>query len=171
MDEIILTDESADPIERSSSAKKLLSDGYGKQVVPVLAQWLDHQDALLREDAVSLLLASLGQEKYLNKAIELLHNDSDDTVRGDAARGIAIFCAKFIEGEKYQDEVIKELLLSLIRDKDTFVRQNSYKGLLQVIEKRDWNYYDEKDSFNPISDVDWEFLEPFLNKYSLKKPS
>lgn len=170
-DEIILTDINSDPIERSSSARKLLSDGYEKIVVPVLEEWLDHNEWSLRDDAVSLLLAGLGREKHFNRAVEFLHRDPNETVRASAARGITIFCAESIEGEKYEKQVIKELLLALIQDEDMFVQQNCYKGLLRIINKVEWSYYDEKYTFDRQTDIDWKMLQPFLDKFGLDKPT
>lgn len=168
-DEKILTDQNADLVERSSSAKKLLSDGYGEVVVPVLEQWLNHKEASLRDDAVSLLLASLGHEKYVGKAIEMLHNDPDDIVRGDAARGLALFCAEFIEGEKHEEQIVKELLLALLQEEDLFIQRDCYKGLCRIIKNEDWKYYDEKDYFDRNQDVDWRMLQPYLEEYNLQK--
>ena len=169
-DEIILADENADPVERSSSAKKLLSDGYGKVVVPVLEQWFEHKESSLRDDAVSLLLASLGHQKHVGKAVQMLHNDPDYIVRSNAARGLAIFCTKFIEGEKYEEKIIKELLLALIQDDEPYVQKDCYKGLCSIINEESWDYYDEKNSFDSEKDVDWNLLQPYLEKYGLEKP-
>lgn len=169
-DEKILLDENADLAGRSSSAKKLLSDGYGEIVIPVLEEWLYNQESSLREDAVSLLLASLGHEKHVEKAIEMLHNDPDETVRSNAARGLTLFCVNFIEGEKYEERIVKELLITLLQNDDTFVLQDCYKGLHVIIKKEKWKYSDEKDLFNRNQDVDWNLLQPYLDKYDLHKP-
>jgi len=167
-DEIILADENANPVERSSSATKLLSDGYGKVVVPVLEQWFEHRESILREDAVSLLLASLGHEKYVDKAIKILHSDTDYVVRHDAARGLAKFCVDFIEGKKYENQINKELLLALVQDNEPYVQKECYKGLCRIITGK--NLKEDKDSFDLNQDVNWNLLQPYLDKYGLQKP-
>jgi hypothetical protein len=167
-DEQILVDETADPVERSSSATRLLSDGYGKMVVPVLEKWFDSEQYMLRQDAVSLLLASLGHEKHLDKGIKMLHNDEDYSVRCDAARGIGKFCLDFIEGEKYENQIIKELLIALITDGDEFVQRDSYKWICNIIRKTEKS--SDSDSFNLKTDVDWNLLQPYLDKYGLQRP-
>jgi hypothetical protein len=169
-DEIILVNENADPIERSSAAKKLLSDGYGEIVIPVLEKWFDSPEFALREDAVSLLLASLGHEKHLNKGILMLHSDKSWSVRSDAARGIGAFCVDFFEGEKYEEQIIKELIVALIKDDEEFVQQECYKWLKIIINKEKQRFGDEKDSFNLQTDVDWNLLQPYLSKYGLQRP-
>jgi hypothetical protein len=170
-DENLLVDETADPVDRSSAATKLLSDGYGRAVVPVLEQWFDSKEFILRQDAVSLLLASLGHEKYLDRGIRMLHLDENWSVRCDAARGIGTFCLDFVEGEKHEEQIIKELLSALLSDKDEFVQQECYKWLNKLIHKSTQKYEEEKDSFHLQTDVDWNLLQPYLDKYSLQRPT
>lgn len=169
-DEQILADEAADPVERGSSARKLLSDGYFDTAFPILAQWFDHPESTLREDAISLLLGSLGHQKYVGKVIEMLHTDSSDFVRGDAANSLSNFCVDFVEGEKYEEQIIKELLVGLLKDEDSFVQKHCYNGLYKIIKKERWKLYDEIDYFDRNRDVDWNLLQPYLEKYGLQKP-
>lgn len=167
-DEIMLLDENASPPDRVNSMKKLASDGFGDKIHPVLDNWLNHSHFLLRDAAVSMLLVSWGQQKYVGKVIEMLHNDTDWSVRGTAATALANFSKEFIEGSKYEQKIVGELLISLLKDEDEFVQRDSYKGLYKLI-KGECERSDENE-FARNRDVDWDLLQPYLDKYGLQKP-
>ncbi len=167
-DEIILRDENVSPPDRINSMKKLASDGFGDEIHPTLDNWLNHPHFLLRDAAISMLLNSWGQQKYVNKTVEILHNDTDWSVRGTAATALANFSKEFTEGSKYQQKIIEELLISLLNDEDEFVQRDSYKGLYRIITG---NNLGDKDEFDRNQDVSWEMLKPYLEKYDLQKPN
>lgn len=166
-DEIMLLNENASPPDRVNSMKKLASDGFGDKVHPVLDDWLSHSHFLLRDAAVSMLLISWGQQKYLGKVIEMLHNDTDWSVRGTAATALSNFSKEYVEGKKYEEQIIKELLISLLNDEDEFVQRDSYKGLYKLI-KGERERSDENE-FTRNQDVDWKMLQPYLEKYNLQR--
>lgn len=169
-DERIVVDEAAYSPDRLSSMRKLASDGFGKQLHPILNDWLNNSEFILRDGAISMLLGSWGLQKYVDKAVELLHKDGDWSVRMSAARALADFCQDFIEGEMCKDNITKELLISLLNDDDEFVQRDSYKSICRIIKNESWSYYNEKDSFDRDQDVDWNLLQPYLKKYDLKPP-
>lgn len=168
-DEIIVKDEKVSSVMRISAMKKLASDGFSDIIHPTLENWLIHPDFLLRDASISMLLRFWGQEKYISKIIEILHYDTDWSVRGTAAIALADFSEEFIEGEKYKPKIIKELLVSLIKDSDEFVQRDSYKGLYKLITDKELDF--DKNIFDRIQDVDWQILEPYLKEYDLQKPN
>ena len=169
-DESILIDETADSPDRLSSMQKLAFDGFGKQIHPILDKWLNHSEFILRDGAISMLLGNWGHRKYVDKAIEMMHQDEDWSVRIGAARALKKFCMDFIEGKSYEDQIIKELLLALIQDQDVFVQKTAYQELRSVINDESRTFYDEKDYFDKEVDVDWKRLQPYLDRYDLQKP-
>lgn len=168
-DELILNDETANPADRASAAESLASDGFGKKLHPILDKWLNHSEFILRNEAIWLLLGAWGHQKYFNKAIDMLKNDSHWIVRKGVASYLVSFTQDFIEGEKYERQIMKELILSLLNDEDEFVQRNCYKNLHQLIRKE--KLKEDKNHFDCEKDVDWEMLEPYLKKYDLQKPN
>lgn len=168
-DEAILRDETANPADRASAATRLASDGFGKEIFPVLDNWLSHSSFILRDEAVSILLGVWGHEKYVGRIIEMLNNDSHWLIRKSASQSLATFIEKFAEGEKYKAQVIEELLKSLLDDEKDFVQKKSYEGLYKLIKNE--RPREDNDSFDRNQDVDWILLQPYLEKYALNKPN
>lgn len=167
-DEIILRDEKASPAERISAATVLASDGFGREIFPVLEKWLNHSHFLLRGEAVWMILSGFGHQKYVEKAIQMLHHDENWSVRQYASLALAEFSKDYIEGRKYLERIIKELLISLLNDQDEFVQRDSYKGLYKLIKSE--NEFSNKNEFNKNRDVDWNLLQPYLDKNNLQRP-
>lgn len=167
--EVIIKDDSSEPSDRINAAVCLASDGFADIIFPELIKWLNSSHFLLRSEAVWMLLSGFGHQKYVGKAFEMLHNDSNWSVKVYASNALTQFTQDYTEGEKYEDQIIKELLLSLLNDEDEFVQQCNYKNLHQLVKKE--KPKDEKDSFNLMQDVDWQMLEPYLKKYDLQKPT
>ncbi|MBA4124418.1 MAG: HEAT repeat domain-containing protein [Acidobacteria bacterium] len=167
-DEIILRDESTSPADRVSAATVLASDGFGQEIFPVLEKWLNHSHFLLRAEAIWMILSGFGHQKYVEKAIQMLHNDDNWSVRKYASLALSDFSKEYVEGKKYEEQIIKELLISLLNDEDGFVQRDSYKGLYKLIKgKRERS---DENEFDRNRDVDWDLLLPYLDKYGLQKP-
>ncbi len=166
-DEITLRDKTANPADRASSASKLAFDGLREQVNPVLDNWLRDSDPLLRSESVWMLIARFGNQKYIDEAINMVHRDSDYVVRGTAVRALTLFAKEIIGGERHRDQIIKELFISLLNDKDELVQKDSYEGLYRLITKKELK--DDKDYFDLNKDVDWDLLQPYLEKYNLQR--
>ena len=134
-DEELMLNENASSADRSTAAECLASDGFGKQIHPILDKWLNHKDFILRNTAISLLLGAWGHQKYVDKAIDLLNNDSNWSVRGTAARALSDFAKEFVEGEKQEERILKELLIALFGDNDTFSKQEIYKSVMRIVKQ------------------------------------
>lgn len=167
-DEQILLDETANPADRASAAESLAFDGFGKQIHPVLDEWLISSEFILRNQAISMLLGIWGHRKYLNTGFNLLHSDEHWLVRKGSSIALSKFAREFIEGTKYRDQIIRELISSLIKDENQFVQKNSYKCVYELITSKKFNM--DKDYSDRSQDVDWNLLKPYLEKYSLNKP-
>ncbi len=167
-DEIVLRNESVPPADRVSAATVLASDGFGREIFPVLEEWLNHSHFLLRGEAIWMILSGFGHQKYVQKAIQMLHQDSNWSVRKYASLALSDFSKEYIAGKKYEEQIIEQLLISLLNDEDEFVQRDSYKGLYKLITDNVLTF--DKDSFDRNRDVDWNLLRPYLEKYKLKKP-
>jgi hypothetical protein len=167
-DEQLLVNESANPADRASAAESLASDGLIDIVSPILKQWLEHSEPMLREEAITLLLGGFGYEQYVEKAILMLHNDPYWLTRGDAAFALSSFATRFKSAEKYKDKIIKELLRSLISEEDKVIQRKSYQSLYEIITTKLLQF--DKDEFDRNCDIDWNLLQPYLDKYGLQKP-
>lgn len=168
-DEQILVNESIDAPTRIDSMVRLAFDGFGDYIHPVLNSWLTHPDFLLRSEAIQMLLEFWGHQKYVPIAEDILLTDSEWLVRKTASRSLSTFAIKFIEGKKYEEQIIKSLLYSLIRDEDIFVQRQDYEGLLKILKIK--NPVEDLKHFDRERDVDWNQLEPYLEKYNLQKTS
>lgn len=167
-DERILKDEAANPADRASAAESLAFDGFGKQLHPVLDEWLTSSEFILRNHAISMLLGIWGHKKYLNEGLNFLHSDEHWLVRKGSSIALLKFAQEFIEGEKYKNQIMKELLISLIQDENQFVQKSSYKCVYQLITGRKLNV--DEDYFDRNRDANWDLLQPYLDKYNLSKP-
>ena len=165
----LIHDESANVAERASAIFRLAVDGY-IEMEPYLAKLLSHQEYLLRGESIKALLGGWGKERYLNKAVEMLHRDSEYSVRSDAAFSLKQFVTKFENGQKYKERVLGELLRQLQTDENFSVQKRCYEQILKTITGERFgiklpNYFDRE------RDVDWNLLQPYLEKYNLLKPS
>lgn len=167
-DDLILVDESAPPTERESAASRLTFDGFFSLVEPELRKWLSHPNFLLRSKAIIILIGRMGKEAYFKNALEMLHSDKNWSVRCDAAYSLKQFVTNFRVNDQIKENSIKELLSALLSDKEEFVQQSSYKALLELIKNESLK---DNDSFDKENDVDWNLLEPYLEKYDLQKPN
>ncbi len=168
-DKQLIYDESADIVERSEAILRLAIDGYD-EMESLLVKLLDHPHYLLRSEAVKVLVGGWGIENYLEKAIQMLHFDPEWDVRYDSAFALTQFIRLFKEGTNHKNRVLKELIICLINDEDPSVRKNCYEGIIKILNPEKANA-ELPMEFNSIKNVDWEMLQPYLEKYDLQKPS
>lgn len=167
-DELIILDETIDQVERASAASRLASDGFGKNIHPVLDQWLSNSQYILREEAISLLLGGFGFDRYINKAIDLLKNDPEWQVKCTAASALVTYVTYSEKAHKYEDKIKSELLKSLLTDANHIVQKRVYEYAYKMITGR--SLFLEAYEFDRNQDVDWNLLQPYLEKYGLSKP-
>jgi len=117
----------------------------------LVANLLDHEDPVVREEALSLLLVKWKQHDYRPKAVAAIREDVDFGVRATAAYGIVS-----VSTAKSRQEDTR-LLLFLLSDEDEElgVRQAAYESLLIMFGRRD---FPSGKGMNLQSDVDWEWV-------------
>lgn len=82
--ERLLAHEAADPSERARAVSLLAADGR-RDLEPVLAALLRDQAALVRSEAVLVLVGRWHLSVYVDDALTMLRVDPSWTVRSDAA--------------------------------------------------------------------------------------
>lgn len=167
-DEQIVRDESVDQVERASAALRLASDGFGKDLHPILDKWLDDPNFILRSEAINLLLGSWGFEKYLKKGVEMLQKDQRWEVKCAAASALKSFATNFDKGEKYKTTILKKLFESLLNDENKIVQKRVYEYIYNIITHK--KIFIESYEFDEQRDINWNLLEPYLEKFNLQKP-
>lgn len=166
-DEKLIYDESADMVDRDGAIFRLAVDGYGA-MQPLLEQLLIHPQYMLRSRAIKVLLGGWGLSEYFNKAVEMLRSDADYSVRSGAGFALSQYARNFESGRKVKDKIAGELTKSLLEDDDIAVQESSYEELLRVIGQKRPNTKEVE--FNRETEVDWDLLQPYLEKYGLQKP-
>lgn len=157
-DEQIIRDKNADPVERASALFRLAVDGFFK-FEPLAAEWLRHPSPFLRAEAVKVLVGFWRKSEYLEEAVQLLHFDPNEMVRGDAAFALSQFT--FRTGER-RETVVRELVKQLMQDDDFGVHEQCYRGLLQILAPEK-SLTTLPTYFNREHNVDWELLRPYLD--------
>jgi vesicle coat complex subunit len=167
-DERLVSDESADVVDRTFAIRSLVYDGFD-EIEPVLSNLLTHSEAMLRGEAIVALLSRFDKAQYFEKAIQMLHFDADFEARQNAALAVSLFVQFSSKASDYKEIVIKELLKAVIGDKNEFVQKRSYEHLHQLIAGK--NLFVESHLFDQSNDIDWNLLQPYLEKYNLQKPA
>ncbi len=159
-DEQLIHDESVNVAERASAIFRLAVDGY-TEMESYLVQLLDHEDDLLRGESIKVLLGGWKKEKYVDKAIEMLHHDPEYAVRGDTAFSLRQFVTGFENGQKYKERVLKELIKQLQKDENWAAQSSCYEETLKIITGERFGIK-LPDDFNRERDVDWNLLQPYV---------
>ena len=126
----------------------------------------------MRRIATNVLLADWGQSKYLDKVVEILHDDPNEDLRISAAYALGTFVLDFEVGLKYKDRVLKELIKQLQVDADFSVQTTCYEEAYKIIKNKQFGVDFSKhgphpsDFFNRDRDVDWELLKPYMDGVS-----
>ena len=117
-----------------------------------VATLLEHDDPVVREEALSLLLVKWVDVRYRARAAIALIDDADFGVRGRAAIGLAS-----VSSAETRKEDIK-LLLRTLRDEEEEVetRRASYEALLIITESEHFPIH--RRDFDPKKDVDWHWV-------------
>lgn len=149
-------DEKIDAVERSSAIARLRFDGF-TEIEPMLVRLLQHQSFLLRRDAVVTLVGFWQKSEFFEKALQLLKDDVDETVRSGAAFALAEYAAKTGANK---ERVLRGLLEQLKREKNFGVQEECYKSLLKLVAPEKIGLTAHT-AFKRERDVDWNLLEPY----------
>src|ERR1700741_2539767 len=117
-----------------------------------IASLLEHDDPVVREEAIGLLLVRWADVRYRARALSLLASDTDFGVRSSAVMGLASVSTPATRKEDLQ------FLLQVLRDpaEDLSTRRAAYDWLLLLGGRRDFPSLQR--NFDPERDVDWEWL-------------
>jgi HEAT repeat protein len=120
---------------------------------PAVAALLEHEDPIVREEALSLLLVKWSLRQYRPKAAAMLLQDEDFGVRGRAAIGLAA-----VSDPSTRREDVAVLVRTLKdADEDMETRRASYEALLLMTNRDEFPSYSK--AFVPERDVDWGLIE------------
>lgn len=164
-DDLMLNDENADPVERSSAISRLVADNF-TNFEPTLIALLDHPHFILRGEAIKVLLSAWKLPKYVDTAVTMLRSDPEWEVRADAVCALSWFAQR--TGQQ-RGKIIGELAKSLLNDTDWAVQENCYRELL-VLLNTGKKHPDYSRKFDRERDVDWEMLKPYLNDSQIPQP-
>jgi HEAT repeat protein len=157
-----LSEEDFNPKERSPAQ---LIDALGRarresrrDLAAQVALLADHDDPLVREEALSTLLSSFGVRAARWRALAALHDDPDFGVRSQAAISLSRVSA---DETKREDS---EVLAAVVRNEleDPAVRRAAYDGLLLVHDRVDTRVDSRRGDF--IDSVDWAWLAEISGK-------
>lgn len=153
-DEELVHDEGGDVVDRASALSRLAADGRA-DLIPLVRQWLSHEQPMLRSEAVSKLLVFWELEDDIPAVMAILHDDPDPDVRGAASRALSSFV---IGTNRHRDMIVRALVRQLERDDDVITQRSCYEDLLRLLDRsRPEPPYD----FDRDTHVDWELLTPW----------
>jgi HEAT repeat protein len=92
--------------------------------IPTLIQLLDHEDEIVRYNAVNSLAFEFHYEPVADKLVTMLTLDSDSDCRGAAAGGLGTLCRN-----SKDRRVLSALGEAALNDTDEYVRSSAYKAL------------------------------------------
>lgn len=159
--------DSADIVERIEAIETLAFDGY-KEMKPLLQQLLNRENHFLRAEAIKTLLARWEDSDYIDKAIEILKNDNEWSVRSSAAFSLAEYLKYSDKKENVKDKILEELVHCLLNDKDESVQETCYEKFYEIVTGK--YLKSSSTEFDRNGNVDWNLLQPYLDKYGLQKP-
>ena len=158
-DDQLVRDENADAVERSSALFRLAVDGFF-EFEPLAVELLHHSSNMLRAEAIKILVGLWRKPEYVDDAVQLLHHDPDEMVRGDAAFALSQYAVR--TGDQ-QESITHELANQLTQDSDFGVHEQCYRGLLSLLSPEK-SHANLPTFFDRERDVDWSLLKPYLNE-------
>jgi hypothetical protein len=162
-DDALARDETADPIDRVAAIAKLTFDQL-YEFEPLFVRLLDHPSHYLRGRSIYSLVGSWNKAKYLERAIEMLHTETEWEARKEVALALTSFVLySTICTPVQRERIICELVNTLLTDEDEFVQGGCYKNLIKILAP-ERKLIPLPDYFDRKRDVDWNLLKPYLNK-------
>ncbi len=113
----------ASPEQVRALAADLGNEHYS-QGIPALTQLLDHDDEIVRYNAINSLAFEFHHKPVFEKLLAIMSGDPDDDCRGAAAGGLG---ALFQNSKDRR--VLGALGYSALNDPDELVRSSAYKSL------------------------------------------
>jgi hypothetical protein len=156
-DENLVSDESADPADRSGAIARLAVD-HRREFEPQFVRLLDHTEELLRLEAIKALVVFFRLDEYLPMAVKMLARDPSEFVRSSAAFALGAYAF----AERREEEMILRALAGAIqRDSSTLVVYTAYRNLLRILDP-DATTSHLTTEIDRDRDVDWDLLRPYL---------
>lgn len=129
----------------------------------VISLLIDHEDPVVREEALSVLLVKWTDIRYRRRAAMALIDDPDFGVRARAALGLASVCSEATRGED-----IRLLLRTLCdSEEDPETRRSSYEALFLIAGRHD--FPTRARPFEAERDVDWSWVDELRLETALEK--
>lgn len=150
----IAASEKTDPVERSSAIARLRFDGC-TEIEPLLVKLLRHQSFLLRRDAVVTLVGFWKKSEFVDSALQLLQNDTDESVRSGAAYALSEFVA---DTGMNKQSVLEGLSKQLKRETQCGTQEACYRALLKLVAPNKLTGT-TTNIFKRERDVDWNLLK------------
>ncbi len=145
----------------------LATDAQLKNLGPVIARHLDHEDGFIRERTIGCVLGRLELAEYAEKAFEMAQNDSKNV------RNIAIFnLGEVMNAVPFTlaHNIATYLICVLQHDESEVIRGSAYFSILKAMnvprEKRPRVSRGVKPE-----DIDPSILEAFCKKYQVDMPT
>jgi HEAT repeat protein len=161
-DDALISDRSADEIERSDAMIRIAFDGIYRLKTEIAAQ-LDDPSVMVRGEAIRVLLGRWQLDAYLEHALDMLRAEPDEDGRADAALALGWFIAlrppEFPVDEGQRDVIMPALVQAFLDDPSRYVQEVAYCQLHEVLTGRRAALPEQ---FNPETDADWEMLAPYV---------
>lgn len=115
-----------------------------------VAQLLEHDSPIVREEAISLLFVRWAERELRPQLVELIRSDPDPGVRSRAAGALAILSDEATRNE--DGDVLRAIVLN--RREESSVRQASYEALYRITFGTSTTLKDDVDLDNDV-DLRW----------------
>ena len=156
-----LTDESADPWARHSAIGAVTFDRR-YEFEPVLREYVDHPNPIVRAAATRRLLAMWEREDLVDRAIEMALSDPDEYVRGEVVTGLGYVGTYGGVKPGTIDRVARALIRVMMTEEDWVEQVSAYNSLYSLLMGRRAPMRPDE-PFDRDRDVDWEMLGPYLD--------
>lgn len=152
-----LRDAEADTGDRVEALSRLASDRR-LELEGEVRELLADPEPRLRAEAAWTLVGRWWREEDVDEVARLLRDDPSAHVRAGAAAALSTFVQR--TGLR-REPVVRELVAALRTDADTITRRSIYEDLLRILAP-DHDWVGVPADFDPVRDVDWELLEPYI---------
>lgn len=160
-DEQLVRDDSADPLERETSIKRLAYDQI-YEMEATFARLIKDSSPYVKGAALNALLAYWKKSQYIDDAICVLRQDESPTSREKAAFALSQFLNRNDAAKDYEKRIVSELVRALTHDDDFGVQEVCYQEIVKRLAP-DRKVVSHAMYFNRERDVDWELLKPYLD--------
>ncbi len=143
----------------------LVTDASLMNLVPLMAQHLDHQDWYIRELLIANLLGILRLPEYAEKGLEMIEHDEDCGVRALAISNIGAVIGN-VNNKQLQNKIAKTLLDVLFNnEKDEHTKALAYRSILEGVDVSTLELPDSDLIVGKDYPIDEEKIEEFKKRY------